>query len=146
MRTVQLERRVRRGGLKMAKKKQRSEEYGRKEAAWWADFERGHGEQPLEKKLWVAWRKGFESCQREMRAEIKRLREGLSLIECEPINAEYMARNILDGKPAYHDTMIKVGAGETAHNAKGQRGAACGASAAPTGCASNGNHNERTEK
>ena len=31
-------------------------------------------------------------------------------------------------------------------NAKGQRGAACGASAAPTGCASNGNHNERTEK
>jgi hypothetical protein len=43
--------------------------------------------------------------------EIERLREGLALIECEPINAEYMARNILDGKPAYHDTMIKVGAG-----------------------------------
>lgn len=49
----------------MAKKKQRSEEYGRKEAAWWADFERAYGEQPLEKKLWVAWRKGFESCQRD---------------------------------------------------------------------------------
>ncbi len=31
-------------------------------------------------------------------------------------------------------------------NAKGQRGAACGASAAPTGCASNGNYNERTDK
>ena len=102
--------------MKMAKKKQRSEEYGRKEAAWWADFERAYGEQPLEKKLWVAWRKGFESCQREMRAEIKRLREGLRLIECEPINAEYMARNILDGKPAYYDTMIKVGCGDTAPN------------------------------
>ena len=33
-----------------------------------------------------------------------------------------------------------------AYNAKGQRGAACGASAAPTGCASNGNYNERTDK
>ncbi len=31
-------------------------------------------------------------------------------------------------------------------NALGQRGAACGASAAPTGCASNGKYNERTEK
>ena len=31
-------------------------------------------------------------------------------------------------------------------NAIGQRGAACGASAAPTGCASNGNYNERTDK
>lgn len=31
-------------------------------------------------------------------------------------------------------------------NAIGQRGAACGASAAPTGCASNCNYNERTEK
>ena len=31
-------------------------------------------------------------------------------------------------------------------NAIGQRGAACGASAAPTGCASNGKYNERTEK
>lgn len=40
-------------------------------------------------------------------AEIKRLREGLLLFECEPINAEYMARNILDGLPAYHDTMIE---------------------------------------
>jgi hypothetical protein len=40
-------------------------------------------------------------------AEIERLREGLLLIECEPINAEYMARNILDGLPAYHGTMIE---------------------------------------
>lgn len=39
-------------------------------------------------------------------AEIERLREGLSLIESEPINAEYMARNILDGLPAYHGTML----------------------------------------
>ena len=54
--------------------------------------------------------------------EIERLREGLQLIECEPINAEYMARNILDGLPAYHGTMLectenckcKVGAGDTA--------------------------------
>ena len=30
-------------------------------------------------------------------------------------------------------------------NAIGQRGAACGASAAPTGCASNGNYNEKEE-
>lgn len=50
---------------------------------------------------------------REQQEEIERLREGLRLIECEPINAEYMARNILDGLPAYHDTMIKVGAGGT---------------------------------
>ena len=48
------------------------------------------------------------------RNEIERLREGLALIECEPINAEYMARNILDGKPAYYDTMIKVCSGDTA--------------------------------
>lgn len=38
--------------------------------------------------------------------EIERLREGLRLITCEPINAEYMAQNILDGLPAYHDTML----------------------------------------
>ena len=38
--------------------------------------------------------------------EIERLREGLRLITCEPINAEYIAQNILDGLPAYHDTMI----------------------------------------
>jgi hypothetical protein len=31
-------------------------------------------------------------------------------------------------------------------NAIGQGGAACGASPAPTGCASNGTNNERTEK
>ena len=55
---------------------------------------------------------------REQQQEIERLREGLKLITCEPINAEYMAQNILDGKPAYHDTMIKVGDGETAHNAE----------------------------
>lgn len=90
----------------MARKKARSEEYGRKEAVWWADFERSYGERPLEQKLWTAWRKGFESCQREMRAEIKRLRDGLSLIESEPLNAEYMARNILDGKGAYEGTML----------------------------------------
>lgn len=40
-------------------------------------------------------------------AEIERLREGLRLIESEPINAEYMARNILDGLPAYHNTMLE---------------------------------------
>jgi len=39
-------------------------------------------------------------------AEVLRLREGLRLITCEPINAEYMAQNILDGLPAYHDTML----------------------------------------
>lgn len=46
---------------------------------------------------------------REQHQEIERLREGLKLITCEPINAEYMAQNILDGKPAHYDTMIKVG-------------------------------------
>ena len=57
----------------------------------------------------------------EAAQEIDRLREGLQLIECEPINAEYMARNILEGNPAYHSTMTKVGGGETAlkpYNAK----------------------------
>ena len=39
--------------------------------------------------------------------EVRRMREGLTLITCESINAEYMAQNILDGLPAYHDTMIK---------------------------------------
>ena len=38
--------------------------------------------------------------------EIERLREGLRLITCESVNAEYMAQNILDGLPAYHDTML----------------------------------------
>ena len=46
---------------------------------------------------------------REQHQEIERMREGLKLIACEPISAEYMAQNILDGKPAYYDTMIKVG-------------------------------------
>lgn len=46
-----------------------------------------------------------------MEAEHSRLIEGLRLIECEPLNAEYMARNILDGLPAYHDTMTKCGEG-----------------------------------
>ena len=41
-----------------------------------------------------------------MHAEIERLRAGLTLITCEPSNAEYMAQNILDGLPAYHDTML----------------------------------------
>jgi hypothetical protein len=58
----------------------------------------------------------------EAAQEIERLREGLELIEREPLNAEYMARNILDGLPAYHDTMMecevdckcKVGADDTA--------------------------------
>lgn len=45
--------------------------------------------------------------------EIERLREGLRLIECEPLNAEYMARNILDGLPPHHGTMMAT---ET-HNA-----------------------------
>lgn len=43
----------------------------------------------------------------ELLEEIARLREGLRLITCESVNAEYMAQNILDGLPAYHDTMIK---------------------------------------
>jgi len=30
----------------------------------------------------------------------------LRLITCESVNAEYMAQNILDGLPAYHDTML----------------------------------------
>lgn len=42
----------------------------------------------------------------ELHEENKRLREGLKLITCEPINAEYMAQNILDGFPPYHDTMM----------------------------------------
>lgn len=33
-----------------------------------------------------------------MASEIDRLREGLLRIECEPINAEYMARDALDGR------------------------------------------------
>ena len=43
---------------------------------------------------------------RELLEEIARLREGLRLITCESVNAEYMAQNILDGLPAYHDTML----------------------------------------
>lgn len=42
----------------------------------------------------------------EVEAEIARLREGLQLITCEPINAEYMAQNILDGRPPYYNTML----------------------------------------
>lgn len=42
-----------------------------------------------------------------MYAEIERLRAGLTLITCESINAEFMAQNILDGLPAYNDTMLK---------------------------------------
>lgn len=38
--------------------------------------------------------------------EVRRMRAGLTLITCEPINAEYMAQNILDGLPAYHDKMM----------------------------------------
>ena len=38
--------------------------------------------------------------------EVRRMREGLTLITCEPINAEYMAQNILDGLAAYHDTTM----------------------------------------
>jgi hypothetical protein len=44
----------------------------------------------------------LKSCMEEMDAEINRLREGLKLITCESINAEYMAQNILDGLPPYH--------------------------------------------
>jgi len=40
--------------------------------------------------------------------EVERLREGLTLITCEPINAEYMAQNILDGLPPYHNTMLNT--------------------------------------
>ena len=48
---------------------------------------------------------GYEVA-RELLEEIARLREGLRLITCESVNAEYMAQNILDGLPAYHDTML----------------------------------------
>jgi len=41
-----------------------------------------------------------------MHAEIERLRAGLTLVACEPINAEYIAQNVLDGRPAYHNTMM----------------------------------------
>lgn len=37
---------------------------------------------------------------RRQHAEIERLRAGLALINCEPINAEYMAQNLLDGHQA----------------------------------------------
>lgn len=57
-----------------------------------------------------------------MHAEIDRLRAGLTLITCESINAEYMAQNILDGLPAYHNTMLKP----SNDAAKGR--AACGTS------------------
>jgi hypothetical protein len=33
--------------------------------------------------------------------EIQRLRDGLTAIMCEPLNAEYMAQNVLDGMPPY---------------------------------------------
>ena len=50
----------------------------------------------------------------ELHRENERLREGLRLITCEPINAEYMAQNILDGLPAYHNTMLAT----EMHNAR----------------------------
>lgn len=34
--------------------------------------------------------------------EIERLRDGLTAITCESINAEAMAQNVLDGLPPYH--------------------------------------------
>jgi len=37
-----------------------------------------------------------------LHARISALEDGLRAIECEPINAEYMARNILHGLPAHH--------------------------------------------
>jgi hypothetical protein len=85
---------------------------------------------------------------REQQQEIERLREGLKLITCEPINAEYMAQNILDGKPAYHDTMIKVGDGETAHNDRVEGRDAASSRRVPShdGLCGNGNYNERTDK
>ena len=36
--------------------------------------------------------------------EVGRLRDGLKLIECEPICAEFIARNVLEGKAPYADT------------------------------------------
>lgn len=44
------------------------------------------------------------------------------------------------------DLTAGIDAAMQTHNAVGQQEAACGASAAPTGCASNGNYNERTDK
>ena len=43
----------------------------------------------------------------QLSAEVERLRNGLTIISCEPINAEFMAENILNGKQAYHETMIQ---------------------------------------
>ena len=42
----------------------------------------------------------------ELKNEVARLRDGLQLIACEPINAESMASNVLNGLPAYHDTTL----------------------------------------
>lgn len=43
--------------------------------------------------------------------EIERLRDGLTAITCESINAEAMAQNVLDGLPPYHGMgMIKPNA------------------------------------
>ena len=57
-----------------------------------------HGDMDAANNAWAECKKYSD--------EIDRLREGLRLITCEPINAEYMAQKILDGLPAYHDTMI----------------------------------------
>ena len=70
---------------------------------------------------------GYEVA-RELLEEIARLREGLRLITCESVNAEYMAQNILDGLPAYHDTMLVP-------NALAQADAACGVSPGAMGSA-----------
>jgi hypothetical protein len=56
-----------------------------------------------------------------LREENKRLREGLKLITCESINAEYIAQNVIDGLPPYHDTMLKVGDDETANHSEDAR-------------------------
>ena len=74
---------------------------------------------------------GYEVA-RELLEEIARLREGLRLITCESVNAEYMAQNILDGLPAYHDTMLVPN--ETP-NALAQADAACGVSPGAMGSA-----------
>lgn len=52
--------------------------------------------------------------------ENARLREGLSWIECEPLNAEYMARNILDGLPPHHNGMVACEDGNCACKARGE--------------------------
>lgn len=51
-------------------------------------------------------RRDYERERDELKAECARLRDGLQLIACEPINAESMASNVLAGLPAYHDTIL----------------------------------------